>query len=81
MLGESFDLAKLTGPEGQPLIDDSAGLAGLLLREPAVQLELKLTNPQKEQLARGARSDKVLDAQPAQPASSRSCFKARVSRL
>jgi hypothetical protein len=34
----------------------------LLLREPAVQLELKLTSPQKEQLALGARSDKVLDA-------------------
>ena len=62
MLGDSFDLAKLTGPEGQPLIDDSAGLAGLLLREPAIQLELKLTNPQKEQLGRGARADKVLDA-------------------
>jgi hypothetical protein len=62
MLGESFDLARLTGPEGQPLIDDSAGLAGLLLREPAIQLELKLTSPQKEQLAQGARSDKVLDA-------------------
>jgi Spy/CpxP family protein refolding chaperone len=62
MLGDSFDLAKLTGPEGQPLIDDSAGLAGLLLREPAVQLELKLTDPQKDQLSRGGRPDKVLDA-------------------
>jgi hypothetical protein len=62
MLGEPFDLAKLSGPEGQPLIDDSAGLAGLLLREPAVQLELKLTSPQREQIAQGARSDKVLDA-------------------
>jgi hypothetical protein len=61
MLGDSFDLAKLTGPEGQPLIDDSAGLAGLLLREPAVQLELKLTGPQKEQLAKGERPDKVFD--------------------
>jgi hypothetical protein len=62
MLGDSFDLVKLTGPEGQPLIDGSAGLAALLLREPAIQLELKLTNPQKEQLAKGARADKVLDA-------------------
>jgi hypothetical protein len=62
MLGDSFDLGKLTGPWGQPLIDNSAGLAGLLLREPAIQFELKLTAPQKEQLAKGARADKVLDA-------------------
>ena len=62
MLGDSFDLAKLTGPEGQPLIDDSAGLAGLLLREPSVQIELKLTEAAKEQLLRGSRPDKVLDA-------------------
>jgi hypothetical protein len=61
MLGDSFDLGKLTGPGGQPLIDNSAGLAGLLLREPAIQFELKLTAPQKEQLAKGARADKVLD--------------------
>ena len=61
MLGDSFDLGKLTGTEGQPLIDNSAGLAGLLLREPAIQLELKVTAPQKEQLAKGARADKVLD--------------------
>jgi hypothetical protein len=61
MLGNSFDLAKLTGPEGGPLIDDSGGLAALLLREPAIQLELKLTNPQKEQLTQGAQVDKVLD--------------------
>ena len=62
MLGDSFDLAKLTGPEGQPLIDDSAGLAGLLSREPSVQIELKLTEAAKEQLLRGSRPDKVLDA-------------------
>ena len=62
MLGDSFDLSKLSGPEGQPLIDDSAGLAGLLLREPAVQIELKLTEAAKEQLLRGSRPDKVLDA-------------------
>jgi hypothetical protein len=61
MLGEAFDLAKLTGPEGQPLIDDSAGLAGLLLREPAIQLELKLTDPQKEQISGRGGFDEVLD--------------------
>jgi hypothetical protein len=62
MLGDSFDLTKLTGPEGQPLIDDSADLAGALLRDKAVQDELKLTSQQKEQLAKGSLADKVLDS-------------------
>lgn len=62
MLGDSFDLSKLTGPEGRPLFDGSAGLAGTLLREPAVQLELKLTNAQKDQLANERAPEKVLNA-------------------
>jgi hypothetical protein len=62
MLGESFDLAKLTGRDGQPLIDDSADLEGWLLRQPAVQEELKLNAEQKGQLARGLTPAKVLDS-------------------
>jgi Spy/CpxP family protein refolding chaperone len=62
MLGESFDLAKLTGPEGQPLIDGSADIGASLLRQPAVQEELKLTPHQREQLAAGEPVTKVLDS-------------------
>jgi Spy/CpxP family protein refolding chaperone len=62
MIGESFDLAKLTGPEGQPLIDISADLGLSLLRQPAVREELKLTNLQKEQLDQGEPAAKVLDS-------------------
>jgi hypothetical protein len=62
MLGESFDLGRLSGPQGQPLFDDSAELGGSLLRQPAVQAELKLTAQQRERLARGERAAKVLDS-------------------
>ncbi len=62
MLGDSFNLTKLTGPGGQSLIDDSADLAGALLRDPAVHDELKLTSQQKEQFAKGALTEKVLDS-------------------
>jgi hypothetical protein len=62
MLGESFDLGRLSGPEGQPLFDDSADLGGSLLRQPGVQAELKLTAQQKERLARGEPAAKVLDS-------------------
>jgi len=62
MLGASFDLSKLTGEDGQPLIDGSAGLASSLLRNSAVQLELKLTSVQKDELAKGRAAEKVLNA-------------------
>ena len=62
MIGEGFDLGKLTGPEGQRLIDDSADLTGWLLRQPAVQAELKLTAKQKDRLAREEPAAKVLEA-------------------
>ena len=62
MLGEAFDLARLSGPEGQPLFDDSGDLGGSLLRHPAVQAELKLTAAQRERLARGETAAKVLDS-------------------
>jgi hypothetical protein len=61
MLGESFDLAKLTGPEGGPLIDGSADLGTSLLRQPAVQEELKLTDLQKEKLAKAEPASRVLE--------------------
>jgi hypothetical protein len=62
MLGEAFDLARLTGPDGQPLLDESADLSGWLLWQPAVQDELKLTASQRERLGKGQPAAKVLDS-------------------
>ncbi len=62
MLGGPFDLTTLTGPDGQPLIDESADLEGWLLRQPAVHEELKLSVEQKEQLAKGRTPAKVLES-------------------
>ena len=61
MLGGSFDLTKLTGLDGQPLLDESADLEGWLLRQPAVHEELKLDVEQKAKLAKGQAPAKVLD--------------------
>lgn len=61
MLGDPFDLAQLTGPDGQPLIDDSANLRPWLLRQPPIQQELALTPAQRQQLANDVPEDKVLD--------------------
>ncbi len=60
LLGDEFELGTLTGPNGQPLIDESASLAQSLLRQKAVQEELKLTAAQKEGLARGESPEDVL---------------------
>ncbi len=62
MLGASFDLARLTGPDGQPLIDESADLEGWLLKQVPVQEELKLTAEQKARLGRDEPTAKVLDS-------------------
>jgi hypothetical protein len=62
MIGEAFELARLSGPKGQSLFDESADVAGSLLRQPSVQLELKLTAQQKERLGRGEAAAKVLDS-------------------
>jgi hypothetical protein len=62
MLGEPFELARLSGKQGLPLFDESDDLGGSLLREPAIQAELKLTPQQKERLSRGEPAAKVLDA-------------------
>ena len=79
MLGDSFDLGKLTGPGGQPLIDNSAGLAGLLLREPAIQFELKLTAPKRSSLPK-AHVPIRCSMGASELASSRLCFRATGSR-
>ncbi len=60
MLGEQFDLAGLTDPEGRKLFNESADLASALLRMPPVREELKLTDDQKAALDRDEPASRVL---------------------
>jgi hypothetical protein len=63
LLGPPFDPTTLTGKEGRPLLDGSSDLRTSLIRQPAVQAELKLTDQQKGKLAAAAPVAKVLDSQ------------------
>jgi hypothetical protein len=60
MLGEPFDLAGVTDAEGRKLFDESADMASMLLKMPAVREELKVTVEQAAALDREEPAAKVL---------------------
>jgi hypothetical protein len=60
LLGEPFDLAGVTDAEGRKLVDDTADMASMLLKMPAVREELKLAVEQVAALDREEPAAKVL---------------------
>ena len=62
LLGPPFEFSKLADAKGQPLFGSGVDLATTLLRQPAIQDELKLTDPQKAQLDKGDSPSKILDS-------------------